>query len=273
MRKGILVLLGSILTVLSVKAQVPDTAFVAVKYIFLYVADTLKPTETSSENMVLYIGKNKSVYKSYDRVLNDSARKQQLNNARAQMQAGGTVTVGPTSLKRGSSDAFYKDFVQVRLYRIERLISEYLIEEEMPSINWTILQETKEIQGLSCQKATTSFRGRNYHAWFCGQLPFNNGPWKLGSLPGLIIEAADDKNEVVFKFSGYEDVSGKHIAIAVPEDVIKSNDKEFKQLRAVATKDPEGFIRSTANGRVFTVLPSFSIIQQASKNPIERTPN
>lgn len=270
MRNFIFVLLTSILTGVSVKAQVFDTAVSAVKYTFLYVSDTLKPADISTENMILYIGKNCSVYKSYDRILSDSARKEQFNKTNLQMQGSGTVTVTASTMKKGSSDAFYKDFGHIKSYRVEKLIKEYLIEEEMPSVNWTILQETKEIQGLSCQKATTGFRGRTYYAWFCNQLPFNNGPWKLGGLPGLIIEAADDKNEVVFKFSGYEDVSGKHLAIAIPESVIKSNSKEFKQLREVATKDPEGFIRSTSNGIKFTVLPPLSIIQQPSMNPIEK---
>jgi GLPGLI family protein len=95
------------------------------------------------------------------------------------------------------------------LFDIQTLIRDYLIEEEIPMINWAILPDTKDIKGLSCQKATARFRGRNYTAWFCNQLPFNNGPWKLGGLPGLIIEAADDRNEVVFNFAGYEDISHK----------------------------------------------------------------
>jgi GLPGLI family protein len=78
------------------------------------------------------------------------------------------------------------------LNRVENLLKNYLIEEELPSINWTVMQETKDIGGLSCQKATAAFRGRNYTAWFSAQLPYSNGPWKLGGLPGLIVEAADE---------------------------------------------------------------------------------
>jgi hypothetical protein len=52
------------LTGTSINAQVPDTAFASVKYTFLYVADTTKPTEITTETMILTIGKKMSAYRA-----------------------------------------------------------------------------------------------------------------------------------------------------------------------------------------------------------------
>jgi hypothetical protein len=40
------------------QAQETETAFAAARYTFLYMTDTTKPNEITSENMILYLGKN-----------------------------------------------------------------------------------------------------------------------------------------------------------------------------------------------------------------------
>ena len=71
-----------------------------------------------------------------------------------------------------------------------------LITEHIPKMDWELKDGEKEILGYLCKKATVSFRGRNYEAWYTRDLPIPDGPWKFNGLPGLILEIADDKNEV-----------------------------------------------------------------------------
>lgn len=73
-----------------------------------------------------------------------------------------------------------------------------LLKEKTPNIDWKISSESKKIGNFKCQKATCFFRGRNYIAWFTNDLPAKGGPWKLLGLPGLILSAVDDKNEIQF---------------------------------------------------------------------------
>ncbi|MES2372689.1 MAG: GLPGLI family protein [Bacteroidota bacterium] len=276
MRKSIFILLMSILTAFSVKAQAPDTAFAAVKYTFLYVADTSHPTVVTEEPMILYIGKKMSAYRSVNRVLYDSALKASAKASELQFESGGPITFKLVGVRKGSSQACFRNFEKAKLADVQTLIRDYVIEEDMPVIKWNILPETKNIKELRCQKATTTFRGRNYIAWFCDQLPFDNGPWKLGGLPGLIVEAADDQNEVVFRFAGYDDISNKNIPIEIPRGTINATIKEFQRLREMADKDPHALMEnSSASGSPmkFTNYPPVSIIQKPSKNPIERTHN
>lgn len=56
---------------------------------------------------------------------------------------------------------------------------------------WTFGDDQKEICGYPCQEAKTSYGGREWTVWFAPSIPSNAGPWKLGGLPGLIMEAQD----------------------------------------------------------------------------------
>src|SRR5207244_2238089 len=102
---------------------------------------------------------------------------------------------------------YYQFAAEKKFIRKEKLLNSYLIEEPFPLIGWKISSDTATFLGLHCQKASAHFLGRDYTAWFCPDLPYHAGPWKLNGLPGLIVEASDAKKQVVFKFDGIEDVS------------------------------------------------------------------
>jgi len=72
------------------------------------------------------------------------------------------------------------------------------IFEKNRSQNWILSDEKKVIGNFSCKKATCTFRGRHYTAWFSEEMPLPFGPWKFNGLPGLIIEVFDKTNEVFF---------------------------------------------------------------------------
>lgn len=65
-------------------------------------------------------------------------------------------------------------------------------------INWKLSNETKSVTNYKLQKATTTFGGRNWTAWFNTEINLNEGPYKFRGLPGLIFEIADEKNNFSF---------------------------------------------------------------------------
>lgn len=239
-----LFILAAVLFVCRVHAQVNDVAFAAVRYHFTHLSDTTMSADT--ENMILYLGKQFSVYKSYDKMLSDSVMKAQIEQYKnVPPESIQSIRIGAPGMKFGSPSMVFKNVETGKLQRVEVFMGTYLVDEAAPVIDWNMLQETKDIQGLNCQKATTRFRGRNYTAWFAPSIPYSNGPWKLGGLPGLIVEAYDDEQQVVFRFAGYEDVSAKNVAITFPTGrIIPTTDKDFRQMRASADKDPQGFMKS-----------------------------
>ncbi|WP_421808792.1 GLPGLI family protein [Flagellimonas sp.] len=66
------------------------------------------------------------------------------------------------------------------------------------TVKWEFESEVKKIDGFLCKKATTTFRGRNYIAWYSDEIPVSLGPWKFHGLPGLVVNITDSKNEVSF---------------------------------------------------------------------------
>jgi len=67
----------------------------------------------------------------------------------------------------------------------------YLVVDTLNNFNWKISSETREINGETCTRAETNFRGRKYIAWFKKDNLIKAGPWKFGGLPGIIFEVSD----------------------------------------------------------------------------------
>lgn len=75
----------------------------------------------------------------------------------------------------------------------------FTYQDELHTQNWTLGRERKDILGYACQIARAKFRGRDYTAWVATDIPISNGPWLLGGLPGLILEAYDTNKEYHFQ--------------------------------------------------------------------------
>ncbi|EHG22741.1 hypothetical protein HMPREF9332_01239 [Alloprevotella rava F0323] len=95
--------------------------------------------------------------------------------------------------------------------------------EDIPDFKWKILSKSKVIMGYNCQCATTTFRGRDYEAWFTADIPLSCGPWKFHGLPGLILEVADVKNEFHFTVNGISQIKGKKISRCSMKRYVASN--------------------------------------------------
>jgi GLPGLI family protein len=255
----------------SASAQTADTARVLIHYKFTHVRDTTNRDHPYTENMALYIGKNSSTYRSYDNVLDQAEFKKQVQ-AQIANSPDGNVRINRN--RRGSGEEVYQFPNEKKLDRKEPLVmNRYLIEDAMPVIDWKISSDTAMFGGLHCQKATGHFKGRDYTAWFCPDLPLHVGPWKLNGLPGVIVQAYDAKKDVQFMFDGVEkviitakpadppagtraDSQGPRLVmigmeddadpniIQLPKDAIKTTDKEFAKLQEAMRRDPDAFVQS-----------------------------
>ena len=77
----------------------------------------------------------------------------------------------------------------------------YYYNDTLHPMQWELFEDEKLIDSLLCYKATCVFRGRQYIAWYCPAIAMPHGPWKLGGLPGLIIEALDVNDNLHFTLS------------------------------------------------------------------------
>lgn len=261
-----LILPGAFITA---KAQKPDTARMLIHYKFTWVRDTANRAHPYTENMVLYIGQSAGAYRSYDAVVYKAQFKKAWAEAVAASPDG-----RPMINRRGVGDPteYYQYPNEQKLVTKEDLlINSYAIIGPMPAIDWKTSGDTATFGGLHCQKATGHFKGRDYTVWFCPDLPVHTGPWKLNGLPGVIVDARDSKNEVVFQFDGVEktiptppnsgaavdekdvppiarDLNDDMNLIAPPPRAIKTTQKEFGKVKQAIRKNPNGVVEAMNAG-------------------------
>lgn len=124
--------------------------------------------------------------------------------------------------------------------------NKYLILDTLPKINWQIFEDRKTILNYVCQKAIGTFRGRTYIAWFTIDLPMPAGPWKLNGLPGIILSANDDKNEVFFEASKIVTTLNCSIPYTLDGEIVTSD-----QYYAISLKEIEksaSMLKASGNG-------------------------
>lgn len=133
--------------------------------------------------------------------------------------------------------------------------------EELPIQNWKISEDTLTLMGYCCQKATCTFRGRQYTAWFSLDIPINNGPWKFGGLPGLILKVVDEKYLFNFECVQIEFAKGKLFPIRIYDDYSKYKKKERLEVLKYQKEVKENFIRmaglSLRSGKLPPKQPHF----------------
>jgi len=138
----------------------------------------------------------------------------------------------------GGGGTFYKD-VKAKTYTVDKefMGKEFLVVDSLPKLNWKLEQETKQIGGYNCYKATAvkqasktdfrNFRPKNngekkeevkktsdvtktnfadnfeipkeivVTAWYTPEIPINQGPENYWGLPGLILEINDGTTTIL----------------------------------------------------------------------------
>jgi GLPGLI family protein len=152
-----------------------------------------------------------------------------------------------------------------KIYSYKRVgysINYLWIEESIPTLQWILTLETKKIGTLLCNKATTTFRGRNYTAWYSTEIKNSLGPWKLQGLPGMILEAYDEKREVSFLLKKitipfnipivFDSTNLETITRVEEKKIIKEEEKE--QFQKFQSSLPRGL-----TGKISFVKPDIEI--------------
>lgn len=184
----------------------PEPAVLEVRYTRTEVYDTIhRDSLFHKDEMMLRIGKNKSMFCNVKRFYQDS-----LLNASPDAYWG----MMAAEIDKGNPNVFatlgghkrsflYKNYSGNQVVEEDYFdITPWLYKEDWVKPEWTITDETKEILGYECVKAVADYRGRKWTAWFTPEIPVQEGPWKLCGLPGLILEAYDANRDYVFECCG-----------------------------------------------------------------------
>ena len=187
------------------KSQIVDNSFMECIYehsIYDPISD-----ETEINDWILEIGRKASRYGSYNSYRRDSIFATDYNMQPTVSEYRKVYE----KLRPCSQTETLKILSENKLNHYEGIFIDYYVyTEDIPEFDWKITDETNEICGYTCQKATTDFRGRKWNVWYAEEIKINNGPLKFGGLPGLILKVEDDQKE--------------HIIEAI---AIRKSDKDF----------------------------------------------
>ena len=197
-----------------------------------YQEDSTDQNSIKSEAGVLYLGKGHSRYSSLGKAVKDS-----LEN----MPNPEFLRMDEYQKMTDFKYKIFKNHKENQLVLAEKVF-EYKLKykQDLKTIDWEIHPENKEILGFSAQKATGSFAGRNYVAWFAPQLPFLDGPYKFSGLPGLILEISDLKNHYHFSLTGFQELEKPVDKLLNLDNYKAVSQKELDQFRDDYNRDPIG---------------------------------
>jgi GLPGLI family protein len=253
-----------------VPLQVLDSAYLKCSYRLSFVKDAAKPGEVHSEDMLLLVGHKVSHFYSYRSFYADSLR----------AAATAEQLMADVARYRGGEFSYniYKNYPEGKITTTDAIANTLYKYEETVQIPWEIEPDTLTVLGYSCQKATASFCGRDYTAWFTTDIPINNGPWKFGGLPGLILKVVDAENHYLFECSGIE-LPKEKIPVGIrKENYAGVSRAEFNKVYGRYKKDPLSFVvgQMAASGVTVDIRNEDGTPRRAGDvpemphNPIER---
>ena len=233
-----------------------NNSIIHVKYKFTHVRDLNVPNEPFEGEYLLSIKNNESrflPYFLYEDVNNKKTQTQVPSSASAS-----TVVTGMPVLVVSNSGAMLVEETKKVLGKgtvqtDARILSKYFYYSDVaPKIVWTIEDDFRKILNYNCQKATGSFMGRQYIAWFTNDIPVSDGPWKFSGLPGLILEITDSKNEVSYKATEiFRNADSDVNSVIHNDNSIKLSKKEYVELKIRFEENPEDVAQGFyPNGKV-----------------------
>lgn len=201
----------------------------------------------------------KTYFLTFDKNTSTYKQAPKLNAPKPTIGGGGIVKV--MSIGGSTGDDIYFKNLKAQTFSEETEImgKKFLVKDELPTYEWELSSETKNIGSYTCYKATFTeeiesvkmsfINGETKEektketvtttAWYTPQIPVNNGPDNYQGLPGLILEINDGKKLIV-----------------CTEIELNPKDK-------IKIKEPE-------NGKVVTQAEFDKIQEKKSKEMLER---
>lgn len=217
------------------KSQQIDYSKYECKYMATFLRDTMDVNSKLQEVVVLRIGDDgTSIFKSEFQITRDSILYEESEKVKRDAALGNFTFRMPNLPK----SAFRQE---VYVKKGKKLLFDYISMDvyafEPPNKPiWTITNEKKKIAKYHCKKAVGIYGNKNIIAWFTEEIPIPEGPYTFKGLPGLVIEAYDDKQHFHFTLFSLK----KWMKPIVPREknVIFTDYKIFKNKRREYKDDP-----------------------------------
>ncbi len=184
--------------------EVYDTAKITVYYNLKYLKDSTKTDDYTKARTVLQISDKYTKFGDYYQLALDSIESflgKNRKNAR----------------DRQANDFWHDAIERINYYTVNvNDLSNYSTKVQTydglynygytfsPDIEWNLENGDTIISDIPCKKATCRYAGRDYVAWYAGNVSLPYGPYIFNGLPGLIIDIRDTKANWIFSYAGME---------------------------------------------------------------------
>lgn len=204
-------------------------------YEYSFKMDSLHKENVEKEIMNLDITKEGSNFYSALLITKDSLFKAEIDKGKASQ----SMVIDMRKIKRAKVNfRVSKGYPNLETIYHTSLNASNVALKENHKINWTIFPETKTIEGFKVQKATTTFGGRNWIAWFTNDIQIQDGPYKFCCLPGLIVNIGDEEGDHVFNLVGSKKLNDEPLLMDSKMKEIFLTNEKFNQLWNEYKKDP-----------------------------------
>lgn len=169
-------------------------------YDYRFIPDSNHKEDVKKEMMYLDIDEKGSIYYSRDRFIADSTS---MADIRRQIKSGsGSLNVTRNERAGQVSYKVTKEYPEFKTFLFTRVSMDLYKVKEDQKPEWKILAEKQKIGEYDTQKATTTYGGREWIAWFSTAILFQDGPYKFYGLPGLIVKLEDTTGSHIMTLVG-----------------------------------------------------------------------
>lgn len=205
-------------------------------YKFTYYPDSTALDKPVEMEMSLLLNNTESLFQPTKRYLEDSVMHSLINGGSerlAYIKTLATIHIIPATnyqiFKTGET-MLTKESIDGQRYRFTNNLNVY--PDDADEINWVVSADTMTIHSIFCQKATGSYGGRQWEAWFAPEIPINDGPYKFQGLPGLIIRISDAQRFFLFDMMSIADVNKQVFTnLRKDENLVTTTKQEFYKQR------------------------------------------
>lgn len=157
----------------------------------------------SKQMVILDITDRKSIYRDYLSVSQDSII---LDAIQKSQKAGVRLDIEKIYKIPKFTYKIIKNNILKQVNYTDMMLQDQIGYIEPIGFKWKIEDEKININGWDTQKATTSYAGRKWIAWFTTKFPFQDGPYKFSGLPGLIVRVEDEFKNYSWVLTGIEKI-------------------------------------------------------------------
>lgn len=213
--------------------------------------DTINLVDMKMERTFLDVKNNQSLFISESKLLRDSLVAVLKSQTNPDIKKSKKDKPEFPKLANGKSiqPTFFEYFIKKNnedktVSLVESIGSKQVYYQEDRKMNWNISDQVSNFNGYKAQKATMSFGGRIWTAWFAPDIKVYDGPYKFSGLPGLIVKLEDEKGDYKFNFLKKISIPNSFSEDIRP-DARKSTrinfqgDKASVKMEMVKNKDPE----------------------------------